>query len=197
MTDDATLVILGATGDLTSRLLLPALGQLLDDEPDRHVRLLGAGVDEVSEAKWRSHVGEAFGPEAGERALKIAKSTTYRRTDITDADDLKALVAAATGRVVLYFAVPPAVAQAACEALSPGDLPEGAILALEKPFGSDQASAHALNLALQRLLPENQIFRVDHFLGRSMVLNLLGVRFANGVLEPVWKAEHVESVTIR
>ncbi|MFT4210609.1 MAG: glucose-6-phosphate dehydrogenase [Microbacterium sp.] len=197
MTDDATLVILGATGDLTSRLLLPALGQLLDDEPDRAVRLIGAGVDEVSTAKWRSHVGEAFGSDAGPRAIEIATSTIYRRTDITHPADLKALLAEATGRPVLYFAVPPAIAQAACEALSPDDLPEGTILALEKPFGSDQASAHELNLTLRRLLPENQIFRVDHFLGRSMVLNLLGVRFANRVLEPVWKAEHVESVLIR
>ncbi|MDQ1129782.1 glucose-6-phosphate dehydrogenase [Microbacterium sp. SORGH_AS_0888] len=197
MTDDTTLVILGATGDLTSRLLLPALGQLLDDEPDRRVRLMGAGVDQVSDATWRSHVGEAFGPDAGAHARDVAKTTTYRKTDITDAADMKALLAETTGRPVLYFAVPPAVAQASCEALRPGDLPEGTILALEKPFGSDEASAHALNLTLRALLPENQIFRVDHFLGRSTVLNLLGVRFANRVLEPVWKAEHIESVLIR
>ncbi|MFT4306984.1 MAG: glucose-6-phosphate dehydrogenase [Microbacterium sp.] len=197
MTDDATLVILGATGDLTSRLLLPALGQLLADEPDRAVRLIGAGTDEVSTATWRSRVAEAFGPDAGARATAVAASTAYRRTDITDPADLRALLAETAGRPVLYFAVPPAVAQAACEALSPGDLPDGTILALEKPFGSDQASAHELNLTLRRLLPENRIFRVDHFLGRSMVLNLLGVRFANRVLEPVWKAEHVESVLIR
>lgn len=197
MTDDATLVILGATGDLTSRLLLPALGQLLDDEPDRRVRLVGAGVDQVSDATWRSHVGEAFGPDAGAQAREVAKTATYRKTDITDAADLKALLAETSGRPILYFAVPPAVAQASCEALSPGDLPAGTILALEKPFGSDEASAHALNLTLRTLLPENQIFRVDHFLGRSTVLNLLGVRFANRVLEPVWQAEHIESVVIR
>ena len=76
-------------------------------------------------------------------------------------------------------------------------LPEGTILALEKPFGTDADSAHALNRTLEQLVPENQIFRVDHFLGRSTLLNLLGVRFANRVIEPVWNAEHVESVLVR
>ncbi len=190
-------MILGATGDLTARLLLPALGQLLDLEPERRVHLLGAGVDELTEASWRSHVGEAFGPDAGESALAVARAARYHRADITSRSDLLGLLSAAQGRPVLYFAVPPAVAQAACEALRPEDLPDGTILALEKPFGSGQASAHDLNGTLRRLLPEERIFRIDHFLGRSMVLNVLGVRFANRVLEPVWSAEHVESVVIR
>jgi glucose-6-phosphate 1-dehydrogenase len=197
VTDETTLIILGATGDLTSRLLLPALGQLLGDEPDRRVNLVGAGVDEMSDAAWRSRIRKAFGAEAGDHALTVAKAATYRQVDVTNAADLKALLAQTPGRSILYFAVPPAVAQAACEALSPGDLPEGTILAMEKPFASDEATARDLNQTLRHLLPENQIFRVDHFLGRSMVLNLLGVRFANRVLEPVWGAEHVESVLIR
>ena len=70
------------------------------------------------------------------------------------------------------------------------------MLVLEKPFGSDEASAHALNETLASLVPERQVFRVDHFLGRSTTLNLLGVRFANRVVEPVWSAEHIESVAI-
>jgi glucose-6-phosphate 1-dehydrogenase len=197
VTDETTLIILGATGDLTSRLLLPALGQLLDEEPNRRMKLVGAGVDEMSDTAWRSRIRKSFGSEAGDRALAVAKSAVYRRADITKAADLRALVTETPGRSILYFAVPPAVAQAACEALSPEDLPEGTILAMEKPFASDEATARNLNQTLGRLLPENQIFRVDHFLGRSMVLNLLGVRFANRVLEPVWSAEHVESVLIR
>lgn len=197
VTDDTTLVIFGATGDLTSRLLLPALAQLLEHEPARRVRLIGAGRSEVTDAAWRARVRKAFGDERSDAASAVAKSTVFRRLDPTDAAELKALLAEIEGRAVLYFAVPPQVAQAACEALEPGDLPEGTILALEKPFGSDEASARQLNAALRRLLPENRIFRIDHFLGRSTVLNVLGIRFANRLFEPVWSAEHVESVVIR
>jgi glucose-6-phosphate 1-dehydrogenase len=77
------------------------------------------------------------------------------------------------------------------------DLLEGLILALEKPFGTDEASAHALNQVLTRLVPEDQVHRIDHFLGRSTVLNVLGVRFTNRIFEPTWSAEHIESVVIR
>ena len=197
VTDDTTLVIFGATGDLTSRLLLPALAQLLDHEPGRKVRLIGAGRSDVTDAAWRARVRKAFGDERSAAASAVAKATVFRQVDPTNAAELKALLAEIEGRAVLYFAVPPQVAQAACEALQPGDLPEGTILALEKPFGSDEESAHRLNEALRRILPENRIFRVDHFLGRSTVLNVLGIRFANRVFEPVWSAEHVESVVIR
>ncbi|MET2011055.1 glucose-6-phosphate dehydrogenase [Microbacterium chocolatum] len=193
----STLIILGATGDLSSRLLLPALGQLLDDEPDRSLRLVGAGIDDVDTAAWRARVGEAFGPSASAHALAVAAEADYVRIDITDADDLRTLFARTSGRRILYFAVAPAIAQAACEALTPDDIPAETILALEKPFGSDEEGARSLNATLAALVPEHQIFRIDHFLGRSMVLNLLGVRFANRALEPVWHAEHVESVVIR
>jgi glucose-6-phosphate 1-dehydrogenase len=197
VTDDTTLVIFGATGDLTSRLVLPALAQLLDREPHRRVRLIGAGRSALSDTAWRGRVRKAFGEERSDAVAAVAKSTVFRQADPTDAADLKRLLAEVEGRAVLYFAVPPQVAQKACEQLEPGDLPEGTVLALEKPFGSDQASARTLNEALRRLVPENQIFRVDHFLGRSTTLNMLGIRFANRIFEPVWSAEHIESVVIR
>lgn len=197
MADDVTLVILGATGDLTARLVLPALGQLLAREPDRRVRLIGAGVDELGDAAWRSRVRAAFGAQADGVAGEVAERAVYVRADITDPGGLRAVLSRAVGRPILYFAVPPAVAQAACEALQSLSLPDGLILALEKPFGTDERSAHAFNETLRALLPEEQIFRVDHFLGRSTLLNVLGVRFANRLLEPVWSAEHIESVVIR
>ncbi|WP_159501759.1 glucose-6-phosphate dehydrogenase [Microbacterium sp. 18062] len=197
MTDDTTLVIFGATGDLTSRLLLPALAQLLQHEPERSMHLIGTARSEVSEASWRAQVRKAFGDDRSDAASAVARSTVFRRADPTKAADLKRLLGEIEGRPVLYFAVPPQAAQQACEQLVPGDLPEGTVLALEKPFGSDEAGAHRLNEALRRLVPENRIFRVDHFLGRSTVLNVLGIRFANRLFEPVWSAEHVESVVIR
>ncbi|MGO2096288.1 MAG: glucose-6-phosphate dehydrogenase, partial [Candidatus Microbacterium stercoravium] len=109
---------------------------------------------------------------------------------ITRVDDLAGLVADVDDELVLYFAVPPAVAAAACEALADVTLPDKTILALEKPFGSDEAEARSLNATLARLVPENQVFRVDHFLGRSTLLSVLGVRFANRIVEPLWSADH-------
>src|SRR5690606_8418088 len=124
-------------------------------------------------------------------------ATTYHRADVTDPGGLKELLVDAGDRPILYFALPPAVTARACEALTGIHVPTDTILALEKPFGSDEASARHLNETLTRIVPENQVFRIDHFLGRSTILNLLGARFANRMLEPVWSAEHVESVVIR
>ncbi|MDQ1204947.1 glucose-6-phosphate 1-dehydrogenase [Microbacterium sp. SORGH_AS 862] len=194
---DTTLVIFGATGDLTSRLLLPALAQLLDREPGRTVHLLGAARRELSDKQWRDLLKAGVGEGHGEAVDRLVADARYIVADPTDAKDLKSVLDAVEGRPVFYFAVPPQVAEAACEQLAGMDLPEGLTLALEKPFGTDEASARSLNETLRRVVPENQIFRVDHFLGRSTVLNVLGLRFANRLFEPAWSAEDVESVVIR
>lgn len=197
MSDDTTLVIFGASGDLTSRLLLPALGQLLVHEPQRRLHLRGVAMEEWDDDTWREVVRSSFASAHSEKALDSIVSNTYRTGDITKPDDLTAAMQDAVGRVVLYFAVPPGVAAAACEALTSVSVPEGTIIALEKPFGVDEETAHSLNQTLARIVPEHQTFRVDHFLGRSTTLNLLGARFANRLLEPVWSADHIESVMIR
>jgi glucose-6-phosphate 1-dehydrogenase len=88
------------------------------------------------------------------------------------------------------------VTVSACRALQQLSLPAGTALVLEKPFGTDQQSAASLNQLLAELVPEDQVHRVDHFLGRSTVLNLIGVRFANRLFEPVWSNEHIERVDI-
>ncbi|MFH8251097.1 glucose-6-phosphate dehydrogenase [Microbacterium sp. B2969] len=199
MAIQATLCILGASGDLTSRLLLPALAQLLTEETERSVRLVGAGIDDWDDDTWRSVVAEAFATASpsGPAVDAVRRETVYRRTDITDPDEIGRLIHECEGRVALYFAVPPAVAAASCQALEKVDRPEGLILALEKPFGTDEASAKALNEQLARLVPEEQVYRIDHFMGRSTVLNVLGLRFANRVLEPVWSNDQIDAVTIR
>ncbi|MGA1828366.1 glucose-6-phosphate dehydrogenase [Microbacterium sp.] len=191
-----TLLILGASGDLTSRLLLPALGQLLIRQPHRRVRLRGAGMDDWTDAHWQHVVREAFASNDTAEAFAKVAETTYTQADITAPEDLTRFLSETEGRIALYFAVPPEIAAKACESLSAVELPPGIILALEKPFGSDAASAHALNEKLAALVPERQVFRVDHFLGRSMSLNIIGARFANRILEPVWSAEHIESIDI-
>ncbi|WP_295840187.1 glucose-6-phosphate dehydrogenase [uncultured Microbacterium sp.] len=196
MTADTTLIILGASGDLTSRLLLPALGQLLTREPGRSVRLHGAGMDDWTDERWREVVRASFQTTDAAAAFAAVSETTYSQADITKADDLQKLLDDAEGRPALYFAVPPAVAEKSCLALSDVTLPAGTVLALEKPFGTDEASAHRLNQQLAKLVPEDQVFRIDHFLGRSTVLNLLGARFANRPLESVWSADDIASVLI-
>lgn len=190
-----TLVIFGATGDLASRLLLPALGQLLASEPDRRVNLIGAGTEDWSDAALKKVVRTAFAASDAEAAADRV-DISYQQTDITKAADLKRLLKGLKGQVALYFAVPPAVTAAACEALTPEMLPEGVMLALEKPFGTDEEGARELNARIAALVPEQQVFRVDHFLGKSTTLNLLGARFANRLLEPNWSAESIDSVTI-
>lgn len=196
MENDTTLVILGATGDLTSRLLLPALAQLVERQDDLRIRLVGVGREEWDQKQWSTLVERTFTEAGATACLSALTSVEYRQADITSADDLTALFGDLSGRVALYFAVPPAVAHASCEAMKQVTLPPGVMLALEKPFGTDKASAERMNELLKTLVPENQIFRVDHFLGRSTLLNLLGVRFTNRVFEPLWNAEHVSHVSI-
>lgn len=193
-----TLVIFGAGGDLTSRLLLPGLGQLLESERPMDFALIGVGFDPMTDAAWRRRVAKSFaaGGATGARAKAVAEASTYMQADVTNPIDLHRILGAVKGTPALYFALPPAVTIASCAALEKVRLPKGTLLALEKPFGTDLKSAEALNRQILKLVPERDIHRVDHFLGKSTVLNLLGLRFANRIFEQVWSAEHIASVDI-
>jgi glucose-6-phosphate 1-dehydrogenase len=194
-----TLVLMGASGDLANRLLMPALGALLDAEPQRHgLVLVGAGAEDWDDATWRERLDSSLtaGKVSRETIDALLATTSYERADVTRAEDLKRLVEAGEPAPALYFALPPAVTAKACDALADVHLPDGTVLVLEKPFGTDEASARALNARLATLVPEEQIFRVDHFLGKSTVLNILGLRFANRVFEPLLNSDHVASVDV-
>ncbi len=193
-----TLVVLGASGDLASRLLLPALGKLLTVEPERRVRLVGSGAESYDTDAWRQRVETAFAalPAQGPSVDAVLADTAYVQADVTTEAGMRAVLAACEGTVALYFALPPAVAVKACEALQRIGVSSTTVLALEKPFGNSSESAEALNELLLRIVGENRIHRVDHFLGRTTVLNLLGARFANRVLEPLWSSQHIERVDI-
>ena len=191
-----TLVILGAGGDLTSRLLLPGLASLLGSSRGEPLTLIGVDRGELSDADWREKVTTAFATEPSKLATTVARASRYLKADVTSADDLARLLAEATGRIALYFALPPAVTILACQTLATMTLPKGMMFALEKPFGTDLASAKKLNRMLEMMLPEEQVFRVDHFLGKSTVLNLLGLRFANRIFEPLFSTPNVEKVEI-
>jgi glucose-6-phosphate 1-dehydrogenase len=195
---EQTLLVLGASGDLTARLLLPGLGGLLADGTGGELFLLGSGMDEWSDEHWRQRVTESFAAAAatGAQVTATVHSTRYLRADVTNPADLRQLLAACRGPVVIFFALPPAVTARACRALTEVGLPPGTRLVLEKPFGTDTAGAVQLNELLATLVPEDRIHRVDHFLGKSTVLNILGLRFANRLFEPVLTAEHVAAVDI-
>ncbi|EFV91704.1 glucose-6-phosphate 1-dehydrogenase [Dietzia cinnamea P4] len=196
--DRPTLAILGAGGDLTERLLLPGLGSLLARDPERDVTVVGSGRSGMDDDEWRGLVRSALreggcGPDQADR---IAATTRFVALDVTDADAFADFIDGLDGPVVLYFALPPAVTATACEGLRGRPLRDDVRFAVEKPFGTDLASARDLNALLLDLVPEDRVYRVDHFLGDANVLNILGMRFGNRVLEPVWTAEHVERIDV-
>ncbi|PPF78939.1 glucose-6-phosphate dehydrogenase [Subtercola sp. Z020] len=199
-----TLLILGASGDLTERLLLPGLGSLIEGgvDADREavsgLRLIGSGRSPRSKEEWQKTVSTAFeGVSATDAAAQeIIDSAEYVQGDPTSKDDLTKILGNADGQLVIYFALPPAIVSKVVQTLETVDLPEGTVFALEKPFGSDARSAATLNRHLLKLVPEEQIHRVDHFLGMSTVLNILGLRFVNRLVEPIWNNENIEKVEI-
>jgi glucose-6-phosphate 1-dehydrogenase len=193
-----TLLIFGAGGDLTSRLLLPGIGQLLSSERGTSLELIGVDRDRRTDADWQAQVRRSF--EAGgadpDATRPVLESSRYLEADVTDPESLRRVLAACAGEPSIYFALPPHVTVASCAALEHVDLPDGTVLALEKPFGTDLEGARALNRQLLKLVPESSVQRVDHFLGKSTVLNILGLRFANRLFEGVWNAENVARVEI-
>lgn len=193
-----TLVILGASGDLTRRLLLPGLGTLLAAEPTRAVRVVGADRVELGQDEWQGKVRDAFAEAEldEEVARPVVEDSRYLQTDLLQEDQLRALLAEVGAPAVLYFALPPAVTVQVCALLEKIRVPVGTRLALEKPFGNDLTTARELNRQLLRVVPENDIFRIDHFLGVNTILNLIGIRFANRLLQPIWTRDHIEKVEI-
>ncbi len=200
----ATIVILGATGDLTARYLLPAIAQLVErDLLAEDLRLVGVANDDLDEAGFTARVRATLADHAGgvdETArAAVAERATFVRGDVTTADTLARALAAhgdSDDAVVLYLALPHVLFLRVIEALGTLDLPARLRVVVEKPFGQDLAGARRLNAALAEVLPEEQVFRVDHFLAKQTVLNIIGLRFANRVLEPMWSREHVASVDI-
>lgn len=194
----STLLILGGTGDLASRLLLPGLGRLLTEQPDRRLALIGSGTRSWDEEQWSETVKAAFGTvdATGPAVEHTLANSRYLSADVSSPEDLEHLLQASTGIPAIYFALPPAVTAKAVQALKDIELPGKTILAVEKPFGSDLQGAADLNAMLSALVPDEQVFRVDHFLGKSTVLNMLGLRFTNRIFEPLWNRDHIAKVDI-
>lgn len=196
-----TLVILGAAGDLTSRKLIPDLARLRDSGalPD-DFRVLGLSREDWTTEQFRLHIAERLDRFAADvppatRAGLLA-DLTYRPVDITVAGSLDRALGPLDHPIAAYLALPPSVSEPAIRALAAADLPEGSRVVVEKPFGTGLDSARDLNRLLQERFSEREVFRVDHFLGKQTVLNVLGLRFANRVFEMLWNNRHIERVEI-
>jgi glucose-6-phosphate 1-dehydrogenase len=208
-----TLVIFGAMGDLTRRLLVPAMINMtrLGLAGDG-LHILGVGIDPGDDQALRNEL-DAFAPEpGGEGAVEkgaaweqLKSRISYLQGDFLQDDVYRSIAdriaQAPTGNAVFYLAVQPGFFGAIVEKLADHELtvekPDAfRRVAIEKPFGRDLASARALNARLLLRVPETQIYRVDHFLGKETVQNIMTARFANLMIERLWNADCIDHVQI-
>jgi len=208
------LLLFGATGDLASRFLLPALAELYDEGalPDGFC-VVGAAIEDWDDETFRHHAARQLEQHAATDVSAasreaLVRSLRYRRVDFDDEGSVAEAVEEASGGAVAgeqaepvaaYLALPAAVFAPAVSALGAAGLPSGSRIVLEKPFGEDLDSAVELNRLLARVTGvagERGIFRVDHALGMATVQNLLAARLTNRVLEPVWNSTHIEQIDI-
>ena len=198
-----TLLILGGTGDLSHRLLLPGLARLIARGRAPGLVVVGSGSRDWSQDEWKQRVRDSFSSEYeaasadARRELDAAvQRSSYLQLDLANPSGLGPDLSELEPPLAVYFALPPKLTLQTVEGLSPRDLPPETLLVLEKPFGSDRASARDLNRRLVSLVPEERIFRVDHFLGMTTVMNIVGMRFSNRLLEPIWNSLHIEKMEI-
>ncbi|MEO7323661.1 MAG: glucose-6-phosphate dehydrogenase [Dokdonella sp.] len=196
-----TLLLFGATGDLAARQLFPSLLHLLRDRllPDEF-RIVAVARQPFDSEGFHTWLGEHLpAEERSEDALpELLRRIDYIAVDLSDPAAIAPALAGIAGRrCVSYLATPPYLFVPIAQGLKrAGLLEEPSRLVLEKPIGSDLESARAINAALNACLSEDRIFRIDHYLGKAAVQNLLALRFGNTLLEAVWHHRWIESVDI-
>jgi glucose-6-phosphate 1-dehydrogenase len=203
----ATLIIFGATGDLTKRLLIPSLVNLARDGligPE--FRIIGVSFEEGDDQSLRASLAEFVAPHTpggpGEDAIwdNLGDRISYVRGDFTDPKTYLALRNLVSGNAAFYLATAPSFFGVIVDHLADAGILDEACgfrrVIIEKPFGHDLASAQALNARILARMPETQIYRIDHFLGKETVRNIMVSRFANSVLEAVWNNRYIDHVQI-
>ena len=214
--EQLVLVIFGASGDLTSRKLIPALFSLKVQKlvPDKLV-IVGTGRTKLSDEDFRKKMKESIilyseeNDPASKQIEEFIGYLSYISMDnniASDYDRLKDKLSEidnegdTCGNYLFYMATPPIMYPVICENLSGAGLADQANgfrrFIIEKPFGYDIGSARELNRKLHGLMSEDQIFRIDHYLGKETVQNVLVTRFANGIFEPLWNRNYIHRVEI-
>jgi glucose-6-phosphate 1-dehydrogenase len=199
------LVVFGITGDLAKKMTLKALYDLVENDT-LQVPVIGVARNDWNDGDLHQHAREAVegrtkakGEEIDEDVFKkFTGLLTYVQGDYTDDDTYKRVKEKLSGakHPVFYLEIPPSLFATVVECLGKADLTKDARVVIEKPFGHDTQSAIELNDQIHQVLEEEQIYRIDHFLGKEPVQDLTYLRFANSLLEPIWNRRYVESVQI-
>ncbi|HYF47022.1 MAG TPA: glucose-6-phosphate dehydrogenase [Acidimicrobiales bacterium] len=196
------LVLFGATGDLAKKKIFPALYRL-EASGQLDIPVTGVATREWDDDALRSYaresIEERFGDEVDESVVdKLTSRLTYMSGDYREAETFDRL---ANGMKectspLFYLSIPPSLFDEVIEGLQRVGLNDNGRLVVEKPFGRDLASAEELNEIVHRAFPEEAVFRIDHFLGKESVENLLIFRFANSMLEPIWNRNFISNIQI-
>lgn len=201
-------MLFGATGDLAKRKLFPGLYRLAAAGrlPEEYA-IIGSGRHSPGgDDEFRDSVGDGLRDsvdDIDDRVLSnLLQSLSFQTSDSDDGSDLAEAVRSARTRLgdgaqtLIYLSVPPRAMQPMIGMLGREGLAEGARVVVEKPFGTDLDTARELDATLKDVVDEDQVYRIDHFIGKEAVQNILAVRFANGLIEPAWHRNHLVSVQI-
>ncbi len=204
--DDFDLVIIGGTGDLAKRKILPSLyRRVCAGQMPENARIIAAARSDFSQQDYKDFIRQAledFVKSKKRNKKKIEtflERLTYIKLDATGIEGWKELSQSLRAGAVhaFYFSVGPSLFAPLAERLMKHKITdENTRIVVEKPFGRDLASAQSLNAVLARCFREDQIFRIDHYLGKETVQNLMALRFANALFEPLWNSQHIDHVQI-
>jgi glucose-6-phosphate 1-dehydrogenase len=210
------IVMFGACGDLAQRKLLPGLLHLSQAGLLPECRIIGTSLDELDDEGFRSmargactefrrldssaeqlaafaqrlsYVPQSRGPDGLAEAVAVAEAMLRARSAEQGGAGVEI-------RRLHYLSIPPSAARAVVQTLGRANLVERARIIMEKPFGTDLPSARALNATVHEVFAEEQVYRIDHFLGKEAAQNILAFRFANGLFEPIWNRDHIDHVQI-
>jgi glucose-6-phosphate 1-dehydrogenase len=195
------IIIFGASGDLTRRLLMPGLAQLAEEKALPHgLKIVGAASHDWSTEDFREQMRQGLAEHASavsaEARDRLLAMLSYAPADVTDANDVRRVVGEQCRNTLIYLALPTALLETVLSTLAGAGLGSTDAVAIEKPFGSDLESARHLNELLRTRMPHPTVFRIDHFLSDDLVRQVIALRFGNRVFEPTWNATQVERVDI-